>query len=46
MDSMVANSIDVAVPAAVVWTEERTVVLDLYDGRQIRFPADRFQLPL
>lgn len=32
-------------PRAIrVWTSERTVFLELTDGRQIGFPADRFIL--
>ena len=27
-----------------VWVEGRTVVIDLTDGRQIGFPADRFKI--
>ncbi|MBS0617927.1 MAG: DUF2442 domain-containing protein [Spirochaetes bacterium] len=44
MNIMVAETLDAAVPATSVRAEGRTIVLDLYDGRQIRFPADRFRL--
>jgi hypothetical protein len=31
-------------PAAVrVWTEARTIYIELHDGRFVGFPADRFR---
>jgi hypothetical protein len=32
------------IPAIRVWTEDRTVFIELTDGRIIGFPADRFKL--
>lgn len=32
------------VPASRVWVQERTVFIELTDGRQIGFPADRFKI--
>jgi len=32
------------IPAIKAWTEERTVYIELVDGRTIGFPADRFKI--
>jgi hypothetical protein len=45
MMSTTADSIRATEPAALrVWVEQRTVFLELTDGRIVGFPADRFSL--
>ena len=45
MTTTTADSIQAAEPAALrVWVDQRTVFLELTDGRIIGFPADRFKI--
>ena len=45
MITTTADSIQATEPAALrVWVEQRTVFLELTDGRIFGFPADRFRL--
>jgi len=40
-----AHEIETAEPSAIrVWTEKRTIFIELTDGRIIGFPADRFKI--
>ena len=43
--SITKHENEIAEPAALkVWVEQRTIFLELTDGRIIGFPADRFRL--
>ena len=43
--SIIKHESEVAEPVALkVWVEQRTIYLELTDGRIIGFPADRFRL--
>ena len=43
MNTTVAETSITSEPAAIrAWTEGRTVFIELYDGRIVGFPADRF----
>ena len=45
MTTTTADSIQATEPAALrVWVDQRTVFLELTDGRIIGFPADRFKI--
>ena len=45
MTTTTADSIQTTEPAALrVWVDQRTVFLELTDGRIIGFPADRFKI--
>lgn len=44
MSIISGETLDTTVPAVAVRSEGRNIVLDLYDGRQIRFPADRYRI--
>jgi hypothetical protein len=45
MMSITADTVQVSEPAAMrAWVDQRTVFLELTDGRIFGFPADRFKL--
>ena len=45
MTPITADSTQATEPAALrVWVEQRTVFLELTDGRIVGFPADRFKI--
>ena len=45
MTSIIADSVQVTEPVAMrAWVDQRTVFLELTDGRIFGFPADRFKL--
>jgi hypothetical protein len=45
MTSITAESVQLGEPAALrAWVDQRTVFLELTDGRIFGFPADRFKL--
>lgn len=44
MNITVAEKLNETVPAVAARAEGRIIILDLYDGRQLRFPADRYRI--
>jgi hypothetical protein len=45
MNSTAVKYQEITEPAAIrVWTEERTIYIELTDGRIVGFPADRFKI--
>lgn len=41
---MGSTAMETEVPVSRVWVEKRTVFIELTDGRQVGFPADRFKI--